>query len=138
MLIENLFRRSIGKQPQRTRNAEPRAKSPGELGSDPPVVSRLAGRCYGRAHTRNTPFGISDRAFFLTPCSGGQNEIGVMRGVDVAIRILHDDEFTVHERLTYALNIGHRLGRIGACDPDGLDVTAANRVEQLDGCLAGL
>ena len=135
MFVVDLFGLHIGKQARPIAaqlGAEPARKIHGDL----PVVACLAGRRHGRTDARDPAFGVGDGAFLLAPGRRRQQHVGVPRRLGRSKCVLHHHALRAPERLHDARLVRHRLGRVGAGDPYGLDAALAQRFEHFDDGLA--
>ena len=138
MLVEDGLGIGVGKQLVGTGMIELAAKATGKIDDDLPVVARLAGWGNRRLDAGDAAFGIGHRAVLFAPTAGRQQEIGVVRGVGVGVGLLEHDILGRPQRFAYCCLIGQRLRRIGAGDPDRLDLAGFEAFEQVDRSLARL
>ena len=108
------------------------SQTTGDLGHHPPIRLGLARRWQKGALPGNAPFGVGDRAVLLAPGQGRQFDMGQTHGVGVGHRIGDDDQRTALQRGPHLISIGHADHRVGAHDPQRLDLTGRHRLEQLD------
>ena len=119
--------------PGRSRCASRRPKSAAISQS----VRASPGRRHRRAHARDAPLGVGDRAVLFAPARRGQHDVGVARRLDAGVGVLHDDQLGALERRAHRVLVRQRLRGVRAGDPDRLDPAAAQRFEHLDRGLAG-
>ena len=138
MLVEDGLGIAVREQGVGTGMIELATEATGEIDDDLPVVARLAGWRNRRLDTGDATLGIGHRAVLLAPAAGRQQEIGVVRGVGVGVGLLEHDILGRPQRFAYCCLIGQRLRRIGAGDPDRLDLAGFKAFEQVDRSLARL
>ena len=113
-------------------------QAPREVDDDLPVMARFASRRYGRLDTRDAALGIGHRAVLFAPAGGRQQQVGVGGCIGIGKALLEHDEFGIGQSGTNRRLMRQGLCRIGAGDPDRLDLAAGQSLEQVDGRLAGL
>ena len=109
----------------------------GEITGDRPIRPRLCGCWHGAAHMADATLGVGHRTFLLAPAGGGQQQVGVVAGLGGEEGFLHHHERAGGQRFMHLVLVGQRLRRVGAGDPQGLDLADPHRFEQLDGGQAG-
>ena len=132
--------RAVGvvEQPRGLGPAQPRRQRPGQVADDAPVGAGLAGRRHGAVHAADAALRVGDAAVLLAPGGGRQQQVGVGGGLGAAVGVLQHHEVAARQRRVHRGQLGHRLGRVGAGDPQGLDLAGARRAEQLHRAEAGL
>ncbi len=106
-----------------------------DLTDDPPVRTRLTRQRQKRSLARDTALGIGHRAFALPPACGRKNHMPQCRRIGVT-HVRDDHERTVAQGFTHPVTVGQAHCRIGGHDPDSLDLTGTDRLEQIDGLQA--
>ena len=87
-----------------------------------------------RAHIADqvdTPFGVGKTAFLFGPHGGWQEHMAVFVGFDIAIGVLHHQEFQFLQRFADAWCVGHGGHRVGGDQPQALDLSGFNRGQDI-------
>ncbi len=100
--------------------------------------SGLASPGWGRkrALAGNAAFGIGDGAVLFTPAGGWEKHVGIGRRVGVAGAVGYDDEGAGCERPVDPVGVRQADGGVGRHDPQRLDLSGLDRLEQIDGLQA--
>ena len=114
-------------------NASPMAEAPRDLGDDPPVLPRLAGRRQERPLARDAALGVGDRAVLLAPRrapAGGCGRHRRCRWRAIASETTESSQAA--QRVAHRVGVGQAGDGIGRHDPHRLDLAGAHRLEQFD------
>ena len=95
-------------------------------------MTRLEGFRQRGAHARDAAFGVGDGAVLLAPARRRQDHVGEWRGLRIRVGLLQDDELGALERGAHPGQVGKRLRRVRARDPEDLHLAAAHGVEHFD------
>ena len=102
-----------------------------EIDRDRPVGARLARRADRRPHAADAPFAVGDRALLLAPGCRRQQQVGVRGGGRRGKGVLQHHQLGALQRAAHGGLVGHRLRRIGAADPQGLDLAVRGGLEHV-------
>ena len=92
----------------------------------------LAGCWQGSTLAADSPVGICDSPVFFTPGRRGQDHIGQLRGVGRGAAIADHNEITTRDGGKNGISLGHAGRRIGADDPQRLDLFVGHGAEHID------
>ena len=101
-----------------------------------PVVPRLAGRSDRRPHPADAAFAVGHCAGLFAPGGGGQQQVGIVAAGRGGKGLLHDHQLSTLQRAAHRRLVGHGLGRVGAGNPECLDLAVGGGLKHLDGGLA--
>ncbi len=102
-----------------------------ELGDDPHVVARLAGRIERLAHALHAPLAVRHGALGLAPRRGRrEDDVGHLRGLRQD-DVLHDEEVEAGEELARVVDVGLGLRGVLADHVERPQLAALHAVEHL-------
>ncbi|OIQ65905.1 hypothetical protein GALL_525320 [mine drainage metagenome] len=106
---------------------------------DAPVVPRtieeevgVRGRGHGGAHAADAALAVGHGTVLFAPGGGRQQQVGIVTGGRRGKSLLHDDECGTLQGAAHSRLVGHRLGRVGADDPQRLDLAIGGGLKHFD------
>ena len=136
MFVPDGFGRLVGEE-GRLAGAQLRLQSPRHIDGNAPIVPGFTGRGHGGAHAADAALAVGDGAFLLAPGGGGQQDVGEVAGGGGGEGFLHHHELGALQGATHGGLVGHGLRRVGARNPQRLDLAVGRSLEHLDRGLAG-
>ena len=97
-----------------------------------PVGACLTRCCHGGAHSADAPLAVGHRTFFLAPCGGGQQQVGVVAGGSRGKCFLHHHKLGTLQSAAHRFLVRHGLRGVGTSDPHGFDLPVGSSFEHLD------
>ena len=139
VLVPDRLRRRVGEQRAAAPRPQARFEPAREVDARSPSRARASpGAGTAGAHARDAALAVGDGAVLLAPGGGRQQQVGVGAGRGGREGFLHARRTRrARARARTVRLVGHRLRRVGAGDPQRLDLAVGGGLEHLDRGLAG-